>query len=361
MRRPAFVLLIFTLACAAVAHAEESGATNSPDSSGRLHFTEADLPKDEKDPAGLSEIDEVAQRRGLNYAKTTRRAARGDAKALKQFFALADDVDGAAAESYRGMPTVVYHIAGDEKFAKFLAAQPEAFQIKVRNTILSEGLPAPAKVYFPRYFPETSKLLFRREIVGWPSPDRRFAIRKVFSDEFDMLTSKVERAELIEQQNGQVLLDLTSDDIGTGGDREGEVLWSPDSKRLAYQSSDMTIHEGNLFDTPQPPPRRKQTAVYQLSGDTLARVDLSWSVPGRDSDEELKGAKLGHDYIEPVRWQKPNVLLLERHEYYQKLGPTEVEGMKFESIKDFARWYRISATIAPDGKATLVWKVRKED
>ena len=90
-------------------------------SSIRLHFTEKDMPSREKDPAGESEIEQFASGRGLNYAAVTRRAARGDGKALKQFFSLAQDADGAAAESIGGVPTVVYHILGDEKFAKFLS------------------------------------------------------------------------------------------------------------------------------------------------------------------------------------------------------------------------------------------------
>src|SRR6266550_6244468 len=57
----------------------------------RLHFTEKDLPTSEKGPAGESEIDQFANGRGLNYAAVTRRAARGDSKALKQFFSLAQD------------------------------------------------------------------------------------------------------------------------------------------------------------------------------------------------------------------------------------------------------------------------------
>ena len=44
----------------------------------------------------------------------------------------------------------------------------------------------------------------------------------------------------------------------------------------------------------------------------------------------------------------------------EKLGPTEIEGVKFESIHTLARWYRITATIAPDGKAAVVWKLRKD-
>ena len=52
----------------------------------RLHFTEKDLPTNEKDPAGESEIDQFVRGRGLDYAAVTRRAAHGDARALKQFF-----------------------------------------------------------------------------------------------------------------------------------------------------------------------------------------------------------------------------------------------------------------------------------
>ena len=265
MRELSLGLVVLTLSIAAPAQAGEIDGTDA-DSPARLAFTEKDLPRDEKDPAGLSEIDEVARRLGFNYARVAQRAAQGDARALKQFFAMAKDVDGAAAESYTGMPTTVYHLLGDEKFAQFLNAQPLAFRMMVRNSIVGDGLPAPAKVYLPRYFPETAKALFRREIVAWPSPDKRFAIRKAFSDEFDLLKSKVERAEVIEQKTGQVLCDLTGDDIGTGWEREGEVLWSPDSKRFAYRSSDLTQHEGNLFWHPDGTPMSSQQFMEQLFG-----------------------------------------------------------------------------------------------
>ncbi len=79
------VLLVIMLASAPPAQAEEeSGVPDDPDA--RLHFTEKDLPSHEKDPAGPSEIEEFARGRGFNYAADTRRAARGDAKALKKFF-----------------------------------------------------------------------------------------------------------------------------------------------------------------------------------------------------------------------------------------------------------------------------------
>jgi hypothetical protein len=83
-------------------------------------------------------------------------------------------------------------------------------------------------------------------------------------------------------------------------------------------------------------------------------------VPGRDSDAEVEGAILGHEYTEAIRWEKPTVLILERHEYYEKLKPTVIGEVKFESIHSFDRLYQITATIAPDGKATAVWKLRKD-
>jgi hypothetical protein len=321
----------------------------------RFHFTEKDLPVREKNPAARSEIEEFAKGRGLDYATVTRGAARGDAKALKQFFSMAKDVDCGAAESYAGMPAVVYHLLGDQKFAHFLQDQPLAFRIMVRNTIAGDIL------YLRQHFPETTKTLFRLELVDWPSPDKRYAIRKVFSDEFNLSGSKVTRAEVIEQPSGRTVCDLTPDDIGTGADREGAILWSPDSKRFAYLSSDLKQRAGNLFSTPRPVPQRKQTAVYQLSGESFARVEVPCSeVPGRADDVELQSAILGHDYVEPLRWSKPTVLVLEKHEYYENLKPMVIGDTKFDTIHPFDRLYQISATISPDGKATTVWKLRTD-
>ena len=351
--------LIFTAVLvtgAASGPAEESGPADAVE---RLEFTEKDLPKDERYPDGVSEIDDFARGRGLNYARVVRQAARGDAKALKQFFAMSEDVDGAAAESYSGTPTAVYHILGDEKFARFLNAQPLAFRVMVRNRIVGDGMPAPARVYLPRHFPETAKTLFNREVVDWVSPDKRYAIRKVFSDAFDLRGSKVERAELIEQKSGSVLCDLSADDIGIGGHREGKVLWSPDSKRFAYMSSDLTVHEGNLFSTPRPPPQRKQTVIYQVADGSCTRLDVPLKEPaGRENDLELKKAILGHEFTEPIRWEKPNVLILQRHDYYETLKPIEVGGSKFESIHQLGRLYRVTAKFAPDGKSEVAWKLQ---
>ena len=322
----------------------------------RYHFTEKDLPERD-DPKNLSEIGSLARSHGFNYDTTVRAAALGDLKALKRFFALSKHVDGAAAESQAGVPIVVYHLLGDVKFAAFLKAQPIEYWTMVRNSIAgSENVP-----YLRRHFPETVKVLFRREIVEWPSPNGRYAIRKVFSDAFDLADSKVVRAELIEQESGQVCCEMTVDDIGLGSDREGNVLWSPDSKRFAYLSAWMKQPDGPLLTNPPVTPPRKQTTVYQSAGESFAKVEMPLSeVPGREKDEELTGAVLGHEYTEPVRWAKPDVLVLERHEYYQKLRPRTIEGVKFEEVHSFDRLFQITARIKPDGTATVVWKPRKE-
>ncbi len=343
-----FSLLIFACLVALAPHAQSQTAA---DNLARRDFTEKDLPTTEKDPAGPSEIDEFASGRGFRYVRDTRRAARGDAKVLKKFFEIAHDADGAAAEGIEGVPTVVYHLLGDEKFAKFLSAQPLPYRMMVRNLIAADGR------YLSRHFPLTTRLLFAREMVGWTSPNDLYAIRKIFSDEFELRGSKVVRAELIEKKSGRVLCDLTPDDIGTGAQREGETLWSPDSQRVACLSSDLTEREGNLFSTPRPALLRKQTAVYQLTGDSFTRIDLPLTEPpDRASDTELKEAIPGHIYTEPVRWQKPAVLVLQRHEYFRVMKPEVIGGRTFHTIHDLARQYRITANFAAKGKAALSWQ-----
>lgn len=333
-----------------------SGSLGAESEDEGSRFTEEDLPSLEQDPAGPSEIEEFARARGFYYARDTRRAARGDFKALKKFFEIAHDADGAAAESIEGMPSVVYHLLGDAKFAKFLVAQSVPYRMMVRNLILGNGRFPVENLKFSRDFPESARLLFPRELVGWFSPNGRYAIRKVFNDPFEVHGSKVIRAEVIEKKTGQVLCDLTPHDIGSGAEREGEALWSPDSKRVACLSIDLPDQPGHLFSDPRPPLQRKQTVVYQIASDSFALVELSLGkAPEQENDAELKGAVPGHIYTEPVRWSKPNVLVLERHEYYAVKKPVTIGGQTFDTIGDLERRYQITATINPNGRGTVLW------
>ena len=236
MRTLHFLLVVCALSFAGLLKAEQDGS-GDPDDSERLQYTEEDLPKDEKDPAGASEIDEFARRRGFNYARVTRRAARGDAKALKQFFAMAEEVDGAAAESYSGNADGGLS-PSRRREVRASSSTPSRwrFGMMVRNYDRGRW---PA--YLRRHFPETTQSSLsprdgRLAFAGQTLCHPQNLLRRIRCSR----GSKVERAELIDQKSGQVLCDLTPDDIGTGADREGEVLWSPDSKRFAYRSSDLT-------------------------------------------------------------------------------------------------------------------------
>jgi len=310
----------------------------------------------------VTENDEIASQakgHGVDYNKTLVRASEGNLKALTQFFSLAQFMDGAAAEGYFPEAWELFHVVGDKTLAKFLRGLPLGDQVGVRGTLiggLSEETFANAGDvdYLQRYFPETTKLLFRGEIVDWTSPDGRYSVRKTFSDPLDLAESKVSHAELIEKATGQTLCDLTNADIGVGGAREGSVLWSPDSKRFAYVASDLS-HPGGIFRTPQPPPQKTQTTVYQLSGNSCVKVDLPLNQPpGQESDREITGALMGHDFVSPTRWQNPNTLILEKHDYYEKLTPSSGE------IHQVGRLYNITVSFKEDGTASTSWKLQAD-
>jgi uncharacterized delta-60 repeat protein len=275
----------------------------------------------------VTENDEIASQakgHGVDYNKTLVRASEGNLKALTQFFSLAQFMDGAAAEGYFPEAWELFHVVGDKTLAKFLRGLPLADQVGVRGTLIGgmseEEFANGADVdYLQRYFPETTKLLFRGEIVDWTSPDGRYSIRKTFTNPLDLSDSAVSHAELIEKATGQVLCDLTGDDIGVGGSREGSVLWSPESKRFAYVTSDL-IHSGNPFHNPPPPPQRTQTTAYQISGKSFGKIDLPLQQPpGRENDPEIKGTVMRQEFLSPVRWANANTLILERRDYYEKL------------------------------------------
>jgi hypothetical protein len=299
-----------------------------------------------------------AKGRGLDYFKVLAAASNGDKKALAQFFSLAEFMDGAAAEGYFPDASAVFHLVGDKTFSNFVRGLPMADQVGVRGTVMGglseEEFANGADVnYLQRYFPETTKILFRGEIVDWTSPDDRYSIRKTFTDPLDLAESKVSHAELIEKATGQTLCDLTNADIGVGGDREGTVLWSPDSKRFAYVASD--LRGGLLFRKAAAPPQKTQTTVYQNSDRSFTKIDLPFDQPpGKENDPEMKGAVMGHEFVSPTRWTNANTLVLERHDYYERLMPPA------GSVHGFDRLYEITVSFNDDGTANTSWKLRED-
>jgi uncharacterized delta-60 repeat protein len=291
--------------------------------------------------APKAELDETAfaakRDRGVNYYKLLTVASNGDKQALAQFFSFGDFMDGEAAEGYYPQAWELFHVVGDKNFSNFVRDLPVTDQVGVRGTLIAgahdEEFRNTADVdYLQRYFPETTKILFRGEIVDWTSPDGRYSIRKTFTDPRDLNESKVSHAELIEKATGQVLCDLTEADIGVGAAREGNVLWSPDSKRFAYVSS-------------------SQTTVYQSSGKSFTKINLPLEQPpGKESDPQITGAVLGEESVTPTRWAKADTLILERYDYYAKLNPSSGK-------TPVVRTYEITVSFKGDGTANTLWKL----
>ena len=318
----------------------------------RLYFTEADLSRKPKGKDN-TEIGQFGQSNNVDYYAITRRAAQGDSAGLKQFLSLAESVDGGAAETYYSDLGIVVHLLGDAKFAAFLRSQPLSAQILARRAMADAEVAGIEPDYFNLRFPKTSAIFHRAEITDWPSPNGQFVIRKTFANAEDIPSSKVARAELIEKSSGKVILDLTKDDIGTGADREGTALWSPDSKRFAYMSANLQAEpRGNKFIETKDSHAIKQTTFYRKNGERFEKVPVALNEPpDRKQDRELKGATLEHAYTEPVRWTEADTVLLERHDYLQtNTGPGG-------SLEGHGRLYDITVNIPAEGDAVVKWKL----
>ena len=281
--------------------------------------------------ARKAELDETAfaakRDRGINYYKVLTVASNGDKQALAQFFSFGDSMDGEAAEGYYPQAWELFHVVGDKNFSNFVRDLPLTDQVGVRGTLIAgasdEEFGSTADVdYLQRYFPETTKILFRGEIVDWTSPDGRYSIRKTFTDPLNLSESKVSHAELIEKATGQVLCDLTDADIGVGAGREGSVLWSPDSKRFAYVAAE-------------------ETTVYQSSGKSFTKINLPLDQPpGKESDPQIRGAVLGEESVTPTRWAKADTLIFERFDHYTKLNPSSGKTARRSSLRNHGLFQR---------------------
>ena len=295
----------------------------------RFHYELNDIPA--KGESG-DELTMYGKSRGVNYYGIARAAARGDARAMKQFFGMTD-VDGAAAEShFSSILPAVLHLAGDEKMTAFLQAQPINYQSGVRGQLSEAFYPFTWKEYLRLHFPKTTALLFRGDVVGWKSPDGRYSIRKQFSHPSDLEASRVTLANVIENATLKVVGEMTDDDEGVGATREGNIIWAPDSKRFAsYSSKQNSGH----------------TTVYSWTGEYFAAVKLPIdNLPGRDGDLELEGAKHIHTFVEPIRWKDATTLMLDRRDYFEK---TEKPG----GIHGIGRFYHLKIAMDDNGKATL--------
>jgi hypothetical protein len=168
-------------------------------------------------------------------------------------------------------------------------------------------------------------------------------MRKQFSDEYTDRDSKVIKTELIEKKTGKVIVDLTREDIGAGRQKEGEVIWSPDSKHFAYSS----FGENEV-----------RLSIFHSLGAKFVKVNLpsvDEKIPKPENDPELKDTKLEGEETEdqPMRWAGPNVIAFRKHLLYQP------QDKPADYANEIHRRYEIAMTIAADGKVTTECKPTK--
>ncbi len=119
--------------------------------------------KRQSDRDQLGEAGVAFKGRGLNYFKILTAASNGDEKAMALFYSVCGrEMDGAAAEDCFWRGWALFHVIGDETFAKFLSGQPAKVRKRIAE-ILSSGDQDPIsnpKSYIKRHFPKSYRILF---------------------------------------------------------------------------------------------------------------------------------------------------------------------------------------------------------
>jgi hypothetical protein len=116
----------------------------------------------------VTENDEAAwqaKKHGVNYYDTLLRASEGDLKAMARFVSLAEFMDGAAGESYHEEWWALFHVMGDENFARYLKSRSAKTREGYKDTFSTVGIEgfdpiSNPKSYIKQNFPKTYKLLF---------------------------------------------------------------------------------------------------------------------------------------------------------------------------------------------------------
>jgi hypothetical protein len=90
--------------------------------------------------------------------------------------------------------------------------------------------------------------------------------------------------------------------------------------------------------------RDKESNKFQVSGNSFVKMDLPFNQPpGKESDPEMVGAVMAFDFVTPTRWENSNTLILEKHDYYEKLTPSSGK-------HGFARLYEIMVSFKEEGR-----------
>jgi hypothetical protein len=118
----------------------------------------------------VTENDEAAwqaKQHRVNYYDTLILASEGDLKAMARFDSLAEFMDGAAGESYHPEWWALFHVMGDENFARYLKSRPEKIREEYKDTFSTIGIEGfdpiwNPKPYIKQNFAKTYKILFSK-------------------------------------------------------------------------------------------------------------------------------------------------------------------------------------------------------
>jgi hypothetical protein len=128
------------------------------------------------------------------------------------------------------------------------------------------------------------------------SPDQKFAVRISCSSEPENTknidSSLITAVELVSLPSKEVVTKLSQNYDGGAP----SVIWSRDSKWFAFSSSDG--------------PRVTDTYVYHRSGDEFAEFKAE------NLQVDVEG-DVRNQYVKPLRWVKPGVLLLEQYDIFR--------------------------------------------
>jgi len=106
-----------------------------------------------------------ARQQGTNYYDTLLRASEGDLKAMARFDSLGEFMDGAAGESYHSEWWALFHVMGDEHFARYLKSRPKKIREGYKDIFSTVGVASfdpisNPKPYIKQNFPKTYEILF---------------------------------------------------------------------------------------------------------------------------------------------------------------------------------------------------------
>jgi len=118
----------------------------------------------------VTENDEAAweaKQHGVNYYDTLLRASEGDLKAMARFDWLNQFMDAAAGETYHGQWWALFHVMGDENFARYLKSQSAKTREGYKDIFSTLGIASfdpirDPKPYIKQNFPKTYKILFSK-------------------------------------------------------------------------------------------------------------------------------------------------------------------------------------------------------